>query len=387
MEQIIDHLCNDKRTLAACKLAQRAWVPRARTHLHRTLVLRRGGLDPYKLRFYLPVAHCIRAVTVAPILLRELASSPLVEIDKVEHLQVTSFGEPQGPVVRASEFPRFSRLKTLALLCHCLRSPLDLFAVLAEAPCLDKLVVDLRQRHSAITGRPFLDAVARCNRLRLQTLEIAFHLNVNVDPGILPQIVLGLAGATLKHLTLDLRYFLPASVDEICTFTRHILAYTCPEQFLSVRTLSMLDFSHNVSLESLHVCFGWIPMLWASRTAQHAREIRLANAFLSHLFSPHLREISFQIHLGADRHTLTTQLRHLHLRWLDSLINPVLDPLLPQQRAEEILKMAQGLRVFKIMLSLACHPSAHELARIRAHALSQIPILTERGILQFIVGH
>lgn len=215
VEQIIDHLWDDKAALIACKLTQRAWVPRARLHLHHTLTLKMGGHDPYKLRFFLPVAYCVRRLYVAQGLLKEVASSLLVEIDELEELYIHG----DGPAIHASEFPPFSKLKALRLYSHCFRSAPELFTVLARLPHLDNLAVELYHRlgQGGIIGHTLQEAVSNCAPPKLETLRVTFHMdNNNNNLGPLPQMMLGVGGANVKHLVLDLRCYLPGPIRETC---------------------------------------------------------------------------------------------------------------------------------------------------------------------------
>ncbi|KAI0689571.1 hypothetical protein BC835DRAFT_251003 [Cytidiella melzeri] len=69
VEHIIDYLQGNNRALATCKLVHRSWLPRARIHLHRTMIIEQGGPDPFKLKFFPQVARHVRKLVVSHVLL------------------------------------------------------------------------------------------------------------------------------------------------------------------------------------------------------------------------------------------------------------------------------------------------------------------------------
>ena len=127
-------------------------------------------------------------------------------------------------------------------------------------------------------------------------------------------------------------------------------------------------------------------MLWLQSTGRYDQEVRRIAAFLSQIRSPHLREISFYITTITESYLLMAHLRHLEIRWLDSFAMPVLDPFTSVQEETHVRRLTQGLRSVKVDLRFACRLHSHELDRVRAHVEAQLPALTERGILQLVVG-
>ena len=206
------------------------WLPRTRYHLHRTFVVKIGGPDPYKLKTSKGVARCIRKVVIYDSLWNEVNDSVLPRLGNVDQLHL---GSPQRHEaiprqISATEFPRFPTLKKLRVedrVSFC--SVNDLYAVLEGLKNLSHLYIDLNDTTYIgdwlLQPLPAAHLVTPRFSLPLQTL----HLEVAPTPGPVPQELLAIAGASLKHFSI-LIVSLTFSVQETCKLSvilHHYLAY------------------------------------------------------------------------------------------------------------------------------------------------------------------
>ena len=205
VERIIDFVRNDKRTLKQCALTSRAWLPRARYHLHRTYTVRIGGPDPYKLRAHPGVARCIRRLIIEDGLWNEVNASVLPGLGYVESLQLgTSHTINKVPRrLTLAEFPRFPALKSLRIQQYVFfASKEELMSVLEGLRQLTFLYLDLAgAMHMGDWFEHPLPAPASPEPTFSLPLEI-LHLAVLAHPGPVPQELLAIAGTSLKHFRI-----------------------------------------------------------------------------------------------------------------------------------------------------------------------------------------
>ncbi|KAI0797256.1 hypothetical protein BC629DRAFT_257635 [Irpex lacteus] len=225
IEQIIDHLHSTPLALATCKLVHRTWLPRARTHLHRTIIFELGGPDPFALRFFVPqVALHVRELVVSYRLLREVGASVLAELDLVEVLHVvadlasTSIRASER-LVSAADFPRFSRLKRLHINTLGFATQLAVLSSLTtKASTISFLTVDIHPpRHISqfLTDARAQETLRKCPTVGLKSLDLRYKWFDSRSHGALPQAILQLSGKELRHLTFtDMQHDSPQAFCE-----------------------------------------------------------------------------------------------------------------------------------------------------------------------------
>lgn len=218
IEHIIDYVADEpgsKRTLKACALTGRAWLPRTRWHLHHTLVVHRGGPDPYKLRWFPEVARCIRRVYVRDGLWHEVTNSVLVKLGHVECLHLSNTHRHPRDIT-AEQFPLFPALQELRLENVAFRTGDELLAVLRQLPKLSRLSVPL----TSVNYFDFENARERAAAPARVQLPLQFvHLNVRPAPGRAAREILAMARASLTELSIrivSLSGLRPACKHEFC---------------------------------------------------------------------------------------------------------------------------------------------------------------------------
>ncbi|KAI0089535.1 hypothetical protein BDY19DRAFT_942737 [Irpex rosettiformis] len=373
IEHIIDYLRDNNLALATCKLVHRTWLPRARMLLHRTIIFEHGGPDPFKLKFFPQVAQHVRELTVSHPLLREVSSSILVEIDRVELLRViatpgTSLVGPR--LLSVSDFPSFSRLNELHLNSDVFSNQWAMLFCIAKVPHTSSLTIDISpprpnwaSNHSMVAQT--WESWTRSASIKLDTLHLRYRWVNFILFGTLPQTLLELAGGSLKHLTLT--HFHHGSLEAVFHAHRDT------------------DFSKNVSLETLTFDFNWAPTLWYTGQTMHTHISQLVTFFLSSLRNTKLRSLSFRILILADHNSLMWQLRHLNIGWLNSFVSPRLEEIDGLQAREETRSLVEKLESVDVELRFSCKLRMEEGAEIRNHLLTQLTSLVARGVLKLTV--
>jgi hypothetical protein len=389
IEHIIDYLQGNNYALATCKLVHSAWLPRARMHLHRTLIVEKGGPDPFKLRFFPQVAQHVRELVVSHVLLGEIASSVLAELNKVQSLQIVSTTGVTVPILlSATDSPCFTRLKELHVDSRCFSSQSALLHFISKADHITSLSIDLERPPSDIISpgigfqASLQGAANRCANLELQTLRMRFRLTESGVLGPLPQTFLNIAQGTLRHATLI--NVLPGSLEMMCMYRSLFHTRNNPD-LLSVRTFCLMNFSVNPSLETFAVDFAWTPSLWYAGQTRQDSDARLATSFLSQFCDTRLRALSFRLVICVDRETLLSQLRHLHFGWLNAFVSPRLDDAPSTVDRDRTRALAENLQSLRVEVQFPSKLRPNELDRMRRHVNAQLTGLIERGVLDLVV--
>ncbi|KAJ3554126.1 hypothetical protein NM688_g3266 [Phlebia brevispora] len=361
IDEIIDHLHNDTSSLRACALTSRNWAPRTQRHLHRILVIRRGGPDPYTLRFSPSLVRCVQHIIVRGNLCQELVHSPLSGRKEVERLDLENDPRQGSYTVTRAQLPALPGLRALSLRWVYFRTSRDMLEALSQFQELDTLALDLANFYFAFTSP---HDVAPVITLPITTLRLKLRsMPVPINHAYRSQAVLHSAGKQLKHLAIKIDSFSPEPSTRVA-------------QLITV--LESLDLSANSSLQSLELAFRWTAMHFYSRV-RTALSRRLAVVLLSQVHSGEPWTLTFHIQLSwwAEQREW---LRCLDLRMLDHFAQPIIDVPLPRETTERILACATKLKALVLKLSLETDNEAFH--RIEDHIRGQLPKLTERGILR-----
>ncbi|GJE86428.1 hypothetical protein PsYK624_025080 [Phanerochaete sordida] len=361
VEHIIDYLADHRRTLKACALTSRAWLPRARYHLYSTLVVRRRGLDPYKLRFYPQVARCIRHIVIRDGLWLEVTNSVLV---KLGHVEILHLSIPYGHMssdISPAQFPHFPMLKQLRLENVAFHSGEQLLSVLRKLPELSSLSVPLISMNysDAATSEECITS-SRLPRVRLPLQFV--HLSVRPTPGRTACEILAMAGPSLTELSIRIVS----------------LSSGLRPTFELLRTL---DLARNTALESVLLHFYWSDPLWYYSTPRGPRDAPLATALLGAVHSPAFTQLRLRVVIPGEDESLRW-LRYFDVGFLDAFAEPPDDPGLSLADIERAKERAKGLRSLRLEFKFTCALAEPELSRIREHVGNQLPALRRRNILE-----
>ena len=378
IEHIIDSFASDKRTLKACALTGRAWLPRARYHLYRTLVVRRGGRDPYKLRFYPAVARCVRRVIVHDGLWNEVSNSVLVKLGHVERLHLSiSYGHMQRDI-SAAQFPHFPALKELRLENVAFHSGDELLSILRDMRNLTSVSIPLTSMNYLTAEN--LERLAAPYRSTPVHLPLQFvHLLVRPTPGPVAREILAMAGPSLKNLSIRI-VSLSSGLRPTCKLS-HPCALQRHSHSPSVNLMRELDLSRNTALETVFLHFYWSDPLWYYSTPRAEHDATLAGAFLAAVHSPHLRSLRLRI-VAPGEHEHLRWLRYFDIGFLDAFAEPVYDAGLSVGEMQRALARAKGLQSVQLELKFTCALEETELSRVRRHVGDQLPALRRRNLLQ-----
>ncbi|TCD65446.1 hypothetical protein EIP91_002659 [Steccherinum ochraceum] len=378
-DYIIDFLHSNIPALKACSLTARAFLPRSRFHLFRTIFIQRNGRDPYKLGSLPNVVRYIREVEIHGNLCSEVIHSALVKHGQVQSLHLVGSQDQWRDVqwtLSHSELPRFPRLQELALSRVYFRSLGDLLANLRSHRELKKLSIDFEDiRSSTIPSRVDLGALM-VMQVPLRSLHMRLNF-LNAAPGGVPQVLMVSSGATLKHLSLE------------------ILA--CPQR-PGLHILDHLDFSHNVVLESLTIHFPWYISRnpWVECISQEECK-QIMHTLLSQL-PPTIRKIHFHISFPLMSHynNGTCWPNRLDLGFFDVLAESSNTPrttcqsALSREAQQRIKDVSAQLTEVTLELALQSSRSPvldrQTFAAVRQRVQKQLPLLTARGTLRLVEG-
>lgn len=176
------------------------WLPRSRYHLNRKIVIRKGGPDPYSLRFYPSVAQCVREIQIIDNLCDEVSRSVLMDNPRIESLSIiNSSGGTQLEISR-QQFPYFPALTKLNLHKVSFHCGEELFGVLASQRRLADLRVDLSSIVYLDPSRTQFDASPTGSFNAMHTIHMTVRPNLNL--GTVPHALLDRAGRALKEVSI-----------------------------------------------------------------------------------------------------------------------------------------------------------------------------------------
>ncbi|CAL1709032.1 unnamed protein product [Somion occarium] len=359
IDEIVDYLQYDKRSLKSCALAGRIFLPRCRKHLFRSLLVRKYGPDPYKLRFYTHVSSNIRELTIQGNLCSEVAyCSRFIDYGLIESLHLEGSKYDWTDIqwtISPGQLPHFAALRDLSLYRVYFPSFADMKSTLSSLRKLNTLSMDFEDwRYSVITTTN-IDACI----FPLSVHKLHMRLNMVTLPGLVPQILLHSAGDSLRHLSLD------------------IMSTAKP----ALEIMNHLDCSRNTSLEFLTFHFTWHiqrPPWITWRDDQP-----LMSILLSRIHSSQLHSITFHINFMHTEVLNPRWLRVLDLSFLDRLAEP--GKCYPGALSREQLKRAEtatkNLRNVKLVLDFPRALGSHTFALVCKILQAQLPTLASKGLL------
>lgn len=364
IEHIIDFLQDDKPTLKACALAGRAWISRARHHLHSTITIKRGGPDPYKLWLLPAVARCVRRVNVRDGLWDELNRSVLVELGYIEQLRLRSSHEETYPTLPIAEFPKFPGLVELRLHNISFSSRQELYTVLKRLAKLSTLHIDLTPMNY-VNQLPQGDSQPETAPFARPTFSLPLaqvHLSVRSRPGSVAQDILAIAGSSLKELSVA-----------IVTLSSTLHS--------TLRTVTDLGLRHNTSLETFSLHFLWGDPLWHAPSQRLEQDKHIASSMLACIRSPCLHTLHFRI-VAPLEDDPERWLRFLDVRFLDGFARPPSNVMLGVEESERALARSKGLQKVKLELRFMGELLAWMYVGVRRHIEGQLPELRRRKMLE-----
>ena len=396
-DYIIDLLHCDIRSLKACALTSRTFLPRARYHLFRSFTLQRKGRDPYKLKSFPNVAHYIRRVVVRGNLVSELTNSTLTEQGLVESLHFVG-SEDQWKDVQwtlcRSQFPKFPRLKELSLSRVYFRSLGEMITTLQSLRELHTLSLDFEDvRYTNLPPRIDL-SVLETIRIPLRSLHMKLNF-LNSAPGKVPQVLLDAAGASLRHLSLEV---LSSPQRAACEFPC-LSAQSFVDMLmmpLLVSILEHLDFSRCTSLESLTIHLPWYISRnpWVTMVSQDECQ-HLLEGVISQIHSRSLLSINFLISFPMTSHynNGTCWQTRTDLSCFDTLVRgptaarKICGSDLSREDLERMKNVSNALSEVTLELSLPSSRLEHQAFEImKRRILGQLPTLSSRGVLRIVEG-
>ncbi|CDO73212.1 hypothetical protein BN946_scf185007.g267 [Trametes cinnabarina] len=239
-DYIIDFLHEDARTLASCAVVSRAWIPAARFHLFRSIVLRDDAfsssfrrlltLSP-DLGYYVRDLTVARSVTVSEVFLPSKPAGPCINNALPQVLQ-------QLPHLRSLTLAHvdLKNIANLSSLHHPALSSLSLsycqFADFADLTLTAHLLSHL---FFAAIGLPVTMSLAGCAALESLRLQFPIHYSttlpwvtallatIDAEPGAAFPSAARPASAAVRTLAFDIR--LLGSVDALdWAGLNHVLA-------------------------------------------------------------------------------------------------------------------------------------------------------------------
>jgi len=367
VDEIIDYLHSDKHALMACTLTHRNWLPRARFHLFHSLLVRKHGKDPYRLRFYPNVARYVREVVIRGNLCSEVANSALIDDaseSRVESLRLEGSTADWVEVqweLNCKQLPKFPRLKTLSLNRVYFRSFAEMVNTLHSLKGLESLEIDFEDwRYSMISPKDASLNRGKMLSLKLETLKMRVN-STGTLPGMIPQILLDSTAKTLKHLSLE------------------ILTTSSGPTSL---TMSCLDLTRCTVLESMSLSFPWV--IEEPPWVPCEDERRLAGSILYQICSPNFHQLIFRISFPSSEQTHSQWLRQLDLGFIDSVMEPEKSSHMTHLEIERTAKMSKQLDDVRLELDFSKTLSEKEFGRMKKEICKQLPGLATRGILTIV---